>query len=241
MSYRANSHTENERFFELQVKLNVPWVTDFKAALNPNDIQWSEIYHLHSNLILNYVNLDEMVAENEEEEFEEESEGNQQDQNLHEWMLYARLQPERELPQAELGLREIDTVHNWSESFATYQQPHRLRDFINDQQSTHHENATLDFNMPTVLLSVEQEKVLQVVRSQIHYIRTGIRTQQFRHSVIIQGKAGSGKSTLIQAIKANLYQEFGSDSFVVMAPTGAAAKNIGATTIHTQNKHRPRT
>lgn len=216
--------------------MHVLWVTDFKATLNPNEAQWSEIDHHHANFILNHINLDGLIAENREDEVEEESEVNQRDQDLHEWMLYARLQPEQEIPQAELGLREIDTAYNWSESFGTYQQPNQLRNFINDQQSTHQQNVDLDLNMPAVLLSPEQEKVLDVVRSQIHYLRTGIRTQQFRQSAIIQGKAGSGKLTLIQAIKANLNQEFGPDSFVILAPTRAAAMNIRATTIHSTLK-----
>jgi len=50
--------------------------------------------------------------------------------------------------------------------------------------------------------------------------------------MIIQGKAGSGKSTIIKAMCAKSNRELGPNSFRLMAPTGAAAVNVGGCTIH---------
>jgi len=47
-----------------------------------------------------------------------------------------------------------------------------------------------------------------------------------RH-VYITGKAGTGKSTLLQYFKENTKREI-----VVLAPTGVAAINVGGSTIH---------
>lgn len=50
--------------------------------------------------------------------------------------------------------------------------------------------------------------------------------------VIIQGKGGSGKSTVIRFMTADLAEKLGSDSFLLMAPTGSASLNIEGSTIH---------
>lgn len=90
--------------------------------------------------------------------------------------------------------------------------------------------------MPNVDFSVEQRKVLDVLKAQVEFVRSGIHTPEFRQSLVIQGKAGSGKSTLIQAIKSFLHHELGPQSYTVIAPTGAAASNIKASTIHSALK-----
>ena len=50
--------------------------------------------------------------------------------------------------------------------------------------------------------------------------------------VVVQGKAGSGKSTVIHAMTTLLTEKLGADSFKLVAPTGAAALNIGGSTLH---------
>ena len=234
LSLRSDVSAEkNERFFELQLKLHVPWHTNFEQHLNPDRRPWAEIYRIHSHQILNLINLDEIEIEDSDDEFENEDPHNFDDIDLHEWMIYARMLPENVLSQAELGLREQDNI-DWTATFANYD-IQQLRTFTRNLQEEHR-STNDDFAMPDVTFSEEQRKVLDVVSAQIHFLRTGVRTEQFRQSVVIQGKAGSGKSTLIKAIKAVLNQELGPDSFVVMAPTGAAAANIKATTLHSTLK-----
>lgn len=50
--------------------------------------------------------------------------------------------------------------------------------------------------------------------------------------LIVQGKAGCGKSTLIKTMTARLMETLGDDSFLLLAPTGSAALNINGNTIH---------
>jgi ATPase subunit of ABC transporter with duplicated ATPase domains len=53
-------------------------------------------------------------------------------------------------------------------------------------------------------------------------------------NVFITGKAGTGKSTLLKVIRDSL-----DSNFVVLAPTGVAAVNIGGQTIHSFFGFRP--
>ena len=48
-----------------------------------------------------------------------------------------------------------------------------------------------------------------------------------RNSVFLTGKAGSGKSTFLRHITSNTRKKY-----VVLAPTGIAAVNVGGQTLH---------
>ena len=90
--------------------------------------------------------------------------------------------------------------------------------------------------MPDVQFSDEQLKVLRAVESQIHFIQTGEQLCNFTRSIIIQGVAGSGKSTLIQAMKSIINRQLGQNQVIIVAPTGSAASNINCSTIHSKFK-----
>lgn len=71
-----------------------------------------------------------------------------------------------------------------------------------------------ELNISTITLSDEQQKLYD----------------RFKHSqshMFITGKAGTGKSVLLQFIRAHSRK-----NFVVLAPTGVAALNVGGQTIH---------
>ena len=52
--------------------------------------------------------------------------------------------------------------------------------------------------------------------------------------IIVQGKADTGKSTLINEIVETVRETLGHDAIIVTAPTGAAAVNINGNTIHSK-------
>lgn len=64
--------------------------------------------------------------------------------------------------------------------------------------------------------------------------REAIRLVDSGKNIFITGKAGTGKSTLLKVIKESLTQ-----NYVVLAPTGVAAVNIGGQTIHSFFGFRP--
>lgn len=220
----------NEDYFKYKIKLYIPWTINFEESLNPKNLRWVEIYQQYLNLVEDRLNLDDI--EIDEDEFEDVEDDNESlhDADLHDWMIYMRERPGSAIQdEAELGLREQDTNYNWADTYNNYD-----IDFqINYIRNLRELNDNLNNNpvaMPQVNFSPHQQRVLDVLNAQIQYLRDGVERDDFRRSIVIQGKAGSGKSTLIQAIKFRLDQE--GIRYRVCAPTGAAASLIEANTIH---------
>jgi len=55
---------------------------------------------------------------------------------------------------------------------------------------------------------------------------------QLPKRVVVQGKAGTGKSLLIKYLTVNLFEAFGPESYMLLGPTGVSAVNINGRTIH---------
>lgn len=64
--------------------------------------------------------------------------------------------------------------------------------------------------------------------------KEALRTVESGNNIFITGKAGTGKSTLLKVIRDSL-----TENYVVLAPTGVAAVNIGGQTIHSFFGFRP--
>ena len=231
-----NSNNENnDQYFKHKLKLYVPWQNNFEQSINPNNLPWSEVYRNYSQQIPDFVDLDDWLN-NEDDEFEIEENEDHQFQDLNDWMIYMRLRPnDEQLQQAELGLREQDTTFDWTASYNNYENHNELMNFTSNLAAQFQQNEAEPV-MPNVQFSNEQTRVLEVIQAQIHFLRTNVQLENFRQSIIIQGKAGSGKTTLIQAIKAILYHELGRESYCVMAPTGTSASLLNARTIHSKLK-----
>lgn len=224
LKFKINQN--NDEFFKQQLKLHVPWSQNFEESINPNALPWAQVYRNYSDLIPNHINLDEI--EIEEDDLEEIEQENDHDNNLEDFQIYLRMHPNTQrIDAAELGLREQDNV-DWTANYSNYNID-QCSNFINTHIRTELEQQV---EFPNVAFSDEQVNVLNTVRSMVSFVETGQMDQNFKRSLIIQGKAGSGKSLLIETIKAILTQRLGSNSFKVMAPTGSAANNIKAQTIH---------
>lgn len=87
----------------------------------------------------------------------------------------------------------------------------------------------MDFSL---ILSVNKTKHMEAnneLRTAWDFIEhTGI-------SVFLTGKAGTGKTTFLKAMK-----EHSRKRMIVVAPTGVAAINAGGVTIHSFSRYRPR-
>lgn len=224
----TNARNElNENFCKLQVKLHVPW-TNFENDLNSDRLPWSEIYRNHSDVMPNFINLD--LIQPEEEEFDD-IDLNDHDLDLEEWMIALRQVPNRDLPQAELGLREQDTIFDWHASFHTYDQLQQVAQFV--QQNLNETNVNIEPEMPNILFSSEQNRVISFIQRGIEFVQND-SNQRIIKSMIVQGKAGSGKSTVIQAAQALCYRGLGSKSYITLANTGSAASLINGHTIHSK-------
>jgi ATP-dependent DNA helicase PIF1 len=154
-------------------------------------------------------------------------------------MIYLRHHPNTQiLVNAELGLREQDNNFDWFAFFEQYseEQINQSINFIQNQKGQFNLSMDNYYQIPEVEFSPTQQRILDVVQAQINFLTTGEQQNDFRRFLVVQGKAGSGKSTVIKAIKSIVYNQFGENSCMVVAPTGSAASLIEAKTIHNSFK-----
>ncbi|KAF5176526.1 Atp-dependent dna helicase rrm3, partial [Thalictrum thalictroides] len=147
-----------------------------------------------------------------------------------EWMIAASMGPLfLSADNVELGMRDFDISHNWAEGFQRYPNIEAERKFVQNNlrgaQEMGNEVMNDDHFVGPDNLSIQQNKALDLI---IKSLQNGMPIQ-----LIVCGGAGTGKSTLINAIVKSAATCFGNKKMVrIMAPTGVAAFNIGGTTIH---------
>ena len=78
----------------------------------------------------------------------------------------------------------------------------------------------------------QSEKAVDLATDQIdlnnaEFLKAWELIQHTRQSIFLTGKAGTGKSTFLRYITAKTHKKF-----VVLAPTGIAAVNVGGQTLH---------
>ncbi|MCL7051719.1 hypothetical protein MKW94_027464 [Papaver nudicaule] len=186
-----------------------------------NFLTWSECYaqlsHADENLPTN--------VDIAEDEFEEEIDF--EDETQEEWMIASEMAPNfGPVEDTNLGLRSLDVDHDWSEGILRHPSIESHRNFTHTLGKAPQEGRSSASPYTSVtILSKQQQAALDLVLHSLR-ARSCIR-------LIISGGAGTGKSTLINAIVCSTRAMFGNDKAVrVMAPTGVAAYNIGGATVH---------
>lgn len=134
---------------------------------------------------------------------------------------------------ATIGKRFLDISNDWSSSRLTCPDFKHALEFLKRYKTG--PIATSVIERRNIIFSADQQEVLNLLQRQINSIHTkssisGLEIGQ----CIVQGKAGSGKSTLINSIVQKILAEFNSEYVRVCAPTGAAALNIHGNTIHSE-------
>ncbi|KAI3891381.1 hypothetical protein MKX03_028019 [Papaver bracteatum] len=148
---------------------------------------------------------------NVEEEFEDET--HPEGEWLDEWMQASAMAPNfRALEETDLGRRDIDKNHPWSSGLLDNPTIHDNIGFINTLrqavQDTHDPGSSISF--PS--LSRQQQAAHDLILDSLR-LNSTIR-------LIISGGAGTGKSTLINAIVRSTRELFSNDNSVrVMDPT----------------------
>ena len=74
---------------------------------------------------------------------------------IHEWMLYLRTRPDREVEQAELGLREQDTIFDWHASYRNYQTCSQIAQFVSGIAGQRAPQP-IQLDIPNVVFSEQQ-------------------------------------------------------------------------------------
>lgn len=225
----SDDPNSNEEYYKLQCKLHVPWRRDFES-LRQRDESWHDIYLSHLDDVDDSDSFtSEFPHAPEDLEFEDVP-YDPRDAAREAGMVVSRLHPRIE-PNDPLGHRPIDEANYWHDlsMFAFTQESvvGFLRDYRDAPQVECARRPSLDHD----LLSVAQRDVLHVLTHQINEPSYQIKR------VLVQGKAGTGKSTLIRSICQKLEEHQvinpnGDFKYQVLAPTGAAAVNVDGKTIH---------
>uniref|UniRef100_A0A158P537 ATP-dependent DNA helicase n=1 Tax=Tetranychus urticae TaxID=32264 RepID=A0A158P537_TETUR len=127
-----------------------------------------------------------------------------------------------------LGTREIDEEFNWEENSVSEAEKNAIDSWLETEKQNFH-TASRSVNRVTSF-SADQLKIIQLCRRQIRGLNQNARLRVKR--IMVQGKAGSGKSFIIEQIANEFKLGVGQDSVAILAPTGVAAININGKTIH---------
>lgn len=232
----------NAEYYRLQCKLHIPWRRNgtrpeeqreaFRVPgregyfeLGPNGPSWGELY------ILNQENnpppdpfADFVPNRADDVEYEDHPLDHAQivrDAGL----AAARLQPNIN-PNDPIGYRPIDEAYEWPDVISENITQDQVNDYLRSLR-TAPSVGTVRVNVIAFDdMSPEQQDVLHICASQMN------DPQFTTKRVIVQGKAGTGKSALIKAMCQRIDQNSTAKQHQVLAPTGAAALNVDGKTIH---------
>ena len=152
-------------------------------------------------------------------------------ESLKDWMRASASGFSELQQQIELGTREHDIRHHWHDHGYNIQQIEDMKQFIENQKNLHLPFLPKNESSFQIAFTSEQQDVINIFNQQLNFI-SDPTSEIPKRTVVVQGKAGSGKSTLIKYFVKILNQKYGMDSYALMAPTGASASNIHGTTIH---------
>ncbi|KAK3907787.1 ATP-dependent DNA helicase [Frankliniella fusca] len=182
----------------------------------------------------------------QEEEFEDDEEIDDPNiealSNLETSLVAARLAPNTNVPHVRAGNRDIDLKFDWMPEAKKYEQfgtINYFENFINVMKTgsgnSINEDELNNFDISNYRLSSEQEAIVHQVNLQIQAVNENMEKSTScvpNKRTIVQGKAGTGKSLIINYIRSTVLSNFGTKSVLVLGPTGVCATQIGGQTIH---------
>lgn len=152
--------------------------------------------------------------------------------NYEEWQLIAKSVNSNPIQNVKLGMRDYDLDFNFNQNFDYTEE--KMNEYLNFIEQQKKNFLKKEKNRLEIQLTSEQMKVINILKRQISSLLKK-ETPDIRKT-IIQGKAGCGKSTIIRKMIEEIEKIFGEDSYILAAPTGVAATNIGGKTIHSALK-----
>lgn len=120
-----------------------------------------------------------------------------------------------------LGRRLFDEAHDWINADQFPPMEEVVRDFLRTYKEAAVQSRS--FEIPTFAFSSDQNTILEIVGQQIEQVNGGRNSVE---RVVVQGKAGSGNSTVIKEIIRRITHHLGEQAVAVAGPTGSAAINI---------------
>lgn len=230
-------NSDNEEYYKQQCMLYLPWRN--QDTLKGQNESWQKVYEENlAKINDNKSNTVLLTGEPDEDavydEFQPEVFSREQG------MLISAMRPNNQLADVELGMREIDLEHNWHDNLSEYDQyggVALLQSFLANSKKTF-QPSTEEPEIRHVQLSEEQQKIIDLVKLQIQNIKNSSPTQtnfnNIPKRVIVQGKAGTGKSLVISIIAKLVRDAFGHGSILILGPTGVSALNVNGSTYHSK-------
>lgn len=215
---------ENEEYYKLQCKLYVPWRGDFEQLKAPGQT-WLDVYQINTM----HIDLGEdfEVGEFALDPDEFESTPPEPDEVMRNAdMAAARVHPGVN-QQDPIGHRPIDEAHDWETLADSNVSWTQVDEFLRSYKSMPHSSNLRPSIISYSSMSEDQRRVIDLGREQVNNPDHCIKR------VIVQGKAGTGKSEVIKSMRMMLDSAFPDlQAYQILAPTGAAANNIDGKTIH---------
>lgn len=172
------------------------------------------------------MNLSMVSESNDDKNFENEDNENVEIFNERDWMAIAEVMPNALPANITLWNRDMNLLNNWNTAY--YQYPgmkndlsffEKNRELIGDH-CKHVQSSGIIFNE-------QQNKILNFLNTQL--CTENNCTDKL---AIIQGKARTGKSCMINEMVTRISSKFGVNCTLLMALTGVTANNINGQTIH---------
>lgn len=217
---------DDELYYLLQCKQHYPWHGDFASIKRP-DQTWREFFLenlAHLEDVRNPFDEDEIPPADDENIEDLPDRESQAVRTAAEALARLRSNENRRDP---LGRRVLDEAEGWLDTNSAGLSQDLIADYLRRYKAEPPVERSTEVQVfPLNSLSPEQRQVIDICSSQIADPDCPIKR------VVVQGKAGTGKSVVIREICRMLDGTLGSKSYQVLAPTGQAAVNVDGVTIH---------
>lgn len=217
-----NIDSNIELFSKQQLMLHVPWRS--QQNLKNDDESWKTAFERSGIFLAD--NLHMSLFSPEENEQTVRNDDQEILFNERDWMVAAAAMPNALPAYVSLGNRDIDILHNWNAAFYKYPDVKNNIQFIEQCRETVGDSNT-NLSSSNITFNNQQNSILSFLNYQLLNYENCLDKL-----VIIQGKAGTGKSCVINEMVHRINAHYGTAATLLMAPTGVAANNINGQTLH---------
>ena len=217
--------------------LNVPFRNVNEIC---SDNNWIRAYEINKHKLpesdkeidkLTLTQYDEIHCEEyDKERAKNKSDDENRNEKKLQWQAVSSTLPNTNVVEVELGKRDFDSDKDYWNSIpkASDSKINEFKSFLDKHKNTKLNKKELE--KPNVNLNNEQQEIVNLFESQLNFV---LQNKEFDiKRILVQGKAGTGKSTIINYITYKLNKTLGEDSLILVAPTGVSAVNINAATLH---------
>ncbi|KAL7289539.1 hypothetical protein TKK_0016513 [Trichogramma kaykai] len=180
-----------ELYYKQQCMLQIPFQNNVKNLVQHINSEYQKWYSLYTEYELSPVNSLDMTNSGEVCYSDNEEENDEKRSNAFE-LLSSTVSENLD---ESLGQRLIDVTHDWSFDNCKYPSTLEVTEFLSKYKNIS-ASALLQKKEKKMRLSSDQRKVFDLCKAQIDHIKFD-KTDHIYMRIIVQGKAGSGTSTII--------------------------------------------